>query len=1073
MSSQSEHIEGRRFRLTALERRGGAVKGVVVALAILCVVLGFVGWRMKSSKGSKKVDLIFATCDRGTFIHEVNGKGSAESAKNVDVASQVEGTATVIYLIPEGTDVKKGDLLVELDSSDVDEKLDSQVVTTNTSRATLNSSRATLRSAEISLEEYVEGTFEQSWMEYENTIFEAEQTRKQQADSARFTERLLNLNYSTELQYEIDKVAEEKAKNSLEVANLKKMTLLKYTSEKEITSLMSDIETARAKVDSDKNSYNINLNRENRYRAISANCKIKAPQDGQVVYANQDSRRMSESDMIKEGSTVRQRQVLIRLPDKTQMQVKTMINESNISSVKVGMPAKITFDSIPNRVIEGEVVKVNLYPEIVWMSSAKDYVTLVKIKEDVPELRSGLTAQVRIIADEQKDVLMVPVHCVMEYGNKTYCLTYADGTWGCKEVLLGASNEKQVIILGGLEEGDLVVSGARNYRDKVEFPDPNLPSVFEDNEIYQQKLAEAKAEQEKNAEIEAGALGAEQVGLPRDGQGGFGGFSEDGQGVADFGGQGQPDGERREPRGGQDGGAGDVGGLPADFVAKLQSGDVPQELLANLPGGLPGLNNDGGSNLSADDLEERHKKMEEAAEYSKSIEEKLVHDVEIAAIEPFFDRTVMEMQRELLTAISDKTEALQARIATRQSEITRRQEEIELLQKTSEVPDSRVAVASAVEGAVAAEDSASKIARLTDEIKTLRGDSDVPTLERVVYLDEIDWDRYVSGNDVTHDAIAFLSQDSEEIFNKLFPNSKPIDVVQPSSVGQNSEEQKAEDDTARVDDESWLTNSDEEVKTQKSDPVDYSAFLPLFTVWDSNHDNRLKPTEFVIGFFSDRKSFQDSEADDDIEKLFAEYDVNSDKDALKTELTELPMDSVLTIADKIKRERSDDSSDSKRRNPRRDRRNSGVPGAGAPGAFPGGQAGGFPGGAPGAVANGDQPLSGASEGRDVGQLPPDGQLSPGSAPQNSEDGVKAVDVALPAQQKDGRPIRELIEASSIRQAVALYVDRMDFNGDGLLQKSEFVKGYHDIKDVAGKLFTSTTLINAVDSQRGGFGPPPR
>ena len=85
----------------------------------------------------------------------------------------------------------------------------------------------------------------------------------------------MNLNYSTELQYEIDKVAEEKAKNSLEVANLKKMTLLKYTSEKQITSLMSDIETAKAKVDSDKNSYNINLNRENRYREISANCKIK------------------------------------------------------------------------------------------------------------------------------------------------------------------------------------------------------------------------------------------------------------------------------------------------------------------------------------------------------------------------------------------------------------------------------------------------------------------------------------------------------------------------------------------------------------------------------------------------------------------------------------------------------------------------------------------------------------------------------------------------------------------------------------------------------------------------------
>ena len=112
------------------------------------------------------------------------------------------------------------------------------------------------------------------------------------------------------------------------------MKLLKYTSEKQITSLMSDIETARAKVDSDRNSYNINLSRETAivYSRQIAKSELRKTL---VVYANQDSRRMSESEMIKEGSTVRQRQVLIRLPDKSQMQVKTMINESNISSVKV------------------------------------------------------------------------------------------------------------------------------------------------------------------------------------------------------------------------------------------------------------------------------------------------------------------------------------------------------------------------------------------------------------------------------------------------------------------------------------------------------------------------------------------------------------------------------------------------------------------------------------------------------------------------------------------------------------------------------------------------------------------
>ncbi len=1022
MHTQIENQKGSRNRLALRSRQGKAIKILVTLLAVVVVVGGLAAWRLKASQSTKKVDLIFATAERGTFIHEVNGKGSAESALNVDVASQVEGQATVIYLIPEGTNVKKGELLVELDSSDVDEKLDSQVVTTNSSRATLNSSRATLRSAEISLEEYVEGTFEQSWMEYENTIFEAEQTRKQQADSARFTERLLNLNYSTELQYEIDKVAEEKAKNSLEVANLKKMTLLKYTSEKQITSLMSDIETARAKVDSDRNSYNINLSRENRYREISANCKIRAPQDGQVVYANQDSRRMSESDMIREGSTVRQRQVLIRLPDKTQMQVKTMINESNIASVKVGMPAKISFDSIPNRVIEGEVVKVSLYPEIVWMSSAKDYVTIVKINEDVDELRAGLTAQVRIVADEQPDVLMVPVHCVTEYGTKTYCITYENGVWGYKEVLLGESNEKQVIILDGLKEGDVVVTGARLYRDNVTFPDPSAPSEFENSEIYQQKLAEAKAQEEKNAEIESGAA------LQAEGAPGAGGFP-----------------------GGLPGGlpGGDPRAMLAGLAERIKSGDVPQEMLDRLPPEVLEAVKGGGAELSADDLEEQQRLKEEAEESALEIETNLRRDVDIAAIKPFFNRTVMEMHRELLTAIEHKTSALQARIASRQNAITRRQEEIELLQKTSEAANVSDSAPSAPDNA---EDTTAKIERLSNEIRKLRGDSDLPVLERVIYLEKIDWDQYISGNDVTLAAAKFLTENPDDIFDELFPNSEEVDVV--AAVSDDSEKVALEA-TFEYDKE-WMNDPSEGPTALDTSTVDYSAFLPLFKQWDTNQDDRLKPTEFVIGFFSDRKNFQNAEIDSNVEQLFAEYDPAAEPGAHKTSLTEIPMDVVATTADKILRERASN-------------------GDGSQGAGRGGRRGGAPGGRPGMGMPGDRgelDIAQAGPGRQGGM--PVGQE--GRPQRNAEEPDagdlegEPIDIALPdGKSPTNEPISSLVEAYSVRQAVALYVDRMDFNGDGILQKNEFAKGYHEVKDATSKFFASAAL----NSGSGGFGPPSR
>lgn len=847
--TQTQGKGKRRLRTVAPRRRGGALKVVVILLVLGGLAAGGYAYWSNRAQTTKKVNVIFAAVEKGTFVHEVNGKGSAESAKNVDVASQVEGSATVIYLVPEGQDVKKGQLLVELDSSDIDEKYDSQVVTTNSSRATLNSSRNTLRSAEISLEEYVEGTFKQTWMDYENTIFEAEQNRKQNADSAAYTSRLVTLGYSTEQQYEIDKVAVEKAKNSLEVADLKKTTLLRYTSEKQITSLMSDIETARAKVEADRNSYEINKRREERYKEQSENCKIRAPQDGQVVYANQDSRRMSESEMIKEGATVRNRQVLIRLPDKTQMRVKAMINEANISSVAVGQQAKITFDSIPGRVVSGEVVKVNPYPEIVWMSSAKDYVTMVKINEELPELRSGLTAQVRIIAKEQKDALMVPVQCVLEYDAKKYCLTYNEGVWGCKEVWLGDSNEKQVVIKKGLDEGENVVSGARLYRDNVAFPEAGTPSIFADDPEYQAEMTALKASEEAKAEAEAEATAGGPGGAP-----GMPGTPGGGPGM----GGGRPGGP---------GAGGPPGGMPGGMPANITPEMIAQ--FRAMGGGRPGgMRGPGGA---ADDPEAAARRQAEAAEFAQTIEKRLERSAKIAAIQGFFNRSVMEMQHELLGAVKSKVSALQARVARRQSEIVRRQEEIGVLRRL-ETPDE------------------AKIAALIEEIKTLRGDSDADPLERVAYWDSVDWSKYVRENvdasdnrgaDITREGLEFLAQDSNEIFAQIFPNSSEI-VVAPQTTVENAETPEAEE-VAAVDALDPVDETEVAAPIQQA-TVDYSAFIPLFDDWDADGDGALKPTEFVIGFFSDRKTFQDAGENKVGDELFADCDEDADGSVAVDEL---------------------------------------------------------------------------------------------------------------------------------------------------------------------------------------------
>ena len=499
-----------------------------------------------------------ASVERGTFLHEVAGKGNAESAKNIDITCQVESNTgtTVIWIIPEGEMVEEGDELVLLDSSNLEDKVSTQQITCNSNAATVASSQASLRTAELSLEEYIEGTFEQNWMKIENSIYDAQENQKQAADTVRYTERLVQFGYTTVAQLEAEQVSEQKYLNTVRSNLLEQLVLLRYTSEKQITQLMASIETARAKLNSDTYTNELAKNRLEHYKQQLEYCTIRAPQAGQVVYANQDSGRWSnESDMIKEGSTVRERQVLIRLPDPQQMQVKTMINESNIASVKVGMKAVIVFDALSSKTFTGTVIKVNQYPQITWMSSAKDYVCIVRLDDGAEDIRSGLTAEVKVIAQKIPNVLMLPVQCVVEVNGRNYVLQCNNRVWSCKEVRLGLSNDKQVIIEEGLDEGEKVVTGARQYKDKVVFPGPEEPSRFPKEEKPVVDVPDTT--NEEAAEDNGGDSDAQRPGP--------------GAGEGD-----QQPGERRRGPGGPG------GGMP--FANMLKDGKLE---IASLPSELP------------------------------------------------------------------------------------------------------------------------------------------------------------------------------------------------------------------------------------------------------------------------------------------------------------------------------------------------------------------------------------------------------------------------------------------------------------------------------------------------------
>ncbi|GHT34697.1 hypothetical protein FACS189427_02500 [Planctomycetales bacterium] len=457
-----------------LRKNGKILKTLFFTFVILCFVIGggYAAWqRVKTTAKVEPPQLV--TVKKEKFIHEILERGSVESASNIDVRCQVEsaGGLTIISVVSEGTVVKKGDLLVELDSSTLRENVTKQRIAVLASQSKLAQSIATLKTAKLTLQEYVDGKFKEEEKQIYNEMLATQDEVRTKEDNLSYYKRLLERGYVTNSKVEADLFDLDKAQNSFELAKIKLEVLQNITKEKYVVQYEADITKAEAQVKADQESLNLDEDRLKHLETQLSLCRITAPQDGQVIYYL--PRWGGDEDLIKEGKKVVERQMLIRLPDPSQMQVKGLVNEANIRLVKVGQTAKIRLEAFPNREFNGVVKIVNDYPEPGnWMggSMSKEYMTTIMILDPPEGIKPGLTAEARIAVSEISGAVLVPVQAVFAHGNKTYSLVFNNDKWDKVEVKIGPSNDKEVVILEGLKEGEPIVLGAWSHRDKVDLP---------------------------------------------------------------------------------------------------------------------------------------------------------------------------------------------------------------------------------------------------------------------------------------------------------------------------------------------------------------------------------------------------------------------------------------------------------------------------------------------------------------------------------------------------------------------------------------------------------------------------
>jgi len=409
---------------------------------------------------STESDVIVYPVSRTSLPVTVIDRGTLESSKNEDVYCNVEGGTTIIKIVPEGTRVKKDDIICELDAAALKDQLINQRITTKSAEANFLNAKLTREVAEIAVKEYVEGVFVQDEATAKGEIKLAESDLTRSEDRLEWARRMFEKQYVSKAQLITEELNFKKAQFAKEQAESKLDVLLKYTKEKTIKELESEVKKAHSDELAKQATWELEKSKEDKLEKQIAFCVLKAPIDGLVVYANDPSRMWgSNQSQVEEGATVRERQKIIQIPDINRMQVNAKIHEAQIDKITPNLKAQIRVDAFPDSQLNGAVSEVAPLPDAgnIFSSDIKVYTTRIRIENPIGGLRPGMTAQVKILVDRLENVLSVPVQAILPYNGKDHVTKKVGDQYQRFEVTLGTSNDRFVQVTKGLADGDVVV----------------------------------------------------------------------------------------------------------------------------------------------------------------------------------------------------------------------------------------------------------------------------------------------------------------------------------------------------------------------------------------------------------------------------------------------------------------------------------------------------------------------------------------------------------------------------------------------------------------------------------------
>jgi len=482
----------------------GGARTVVIAALVVGVVLILGVWSIASGKAETPVQgaVDLHRVEQTTFDITVVANGELEAKNQTEIRSDLESKSNVVELIDEGVRVNKGDLLLKLNSESIENNINEETLRVESARSELVAAEASydiqlsdnesglskaklkLELAKIELMKWTKGDLIKKRQELnlaiENGKRRMEQAQKKFEDSV----KLFPKGFVSAEEKREDEIKKAEAEAAYKTAQLNLDVYETYERIKQEKTLKSEVDQAAAellRVERSNSSRlaNKEADRTNRRRQLAIReeklaklneqfeaCTIVAPTDGLVVYGtsigNGRGRMMFGGDgPLQVGQEIYPNQLLIVLPDTSEMVASVRVHESYAGRLKPGMPAVVRCDAAQGLTFNGTVASIGVLAESGgWRDpNLREYTVKINLDEikDESKLKPSMRAEARIVLGEVDDVIAVPIQAVFREGRSSFVYCPKGSKFERTDVKVGKRSSTFAQIVSGLDVGDTVL----------------------------------------------------------------------------------------------------------------------------------------------------------------------------------------------------------------------------------------------------------------------------------------------------------------------------------------------------------------------------------------------------------------------------------------------------------------------------------------------------------------------------------------------------------------------------------------------------------------------------------------